>query len=757
MGTPVLDCRPGPGRQTHEKDSTMMRSRPIRLIGATVVAALILVALARGTPSHLSGKGATAATPTSVDQVLTPAQPGTAHTEILWDEWGTPHVYARDAEGVFRGFGWAQMHNHGNLLLRLYAQARGNAAEFGGPEYLQSDRAARIMALPERGREWYAAQTPAFRRNIDAFAAGVNEYAATFSERLDDTFKPMLPLTGADVMAHVARDMFIFVSGESGCSDALPAGALSGTGSAGSNAWAIGPSRSAGGNAMLLANPHLNWAGEHIMFEAHLVAPGYDLYGTALAGFPTITIGFNDRLGWTHSNNPIDACDLYELTPAEGGYRFDGQVRPFETRTETLRVRDADGTSHEEAITLRRSVHGPVVEHDGRLLAIRIASVGQTSAAGLVEQWWEMGRAQNLTEFQAALKRNQLPLFNVIYADRDQHVMAFFGGQVPVRPSGYTGSWRGIVSGDTSATLWTAVHPYEELPGVIDPPGGYVQNSNSSPWSYTFPLVPGLDPAAYPSYVAPRSLSERERRGMRMIEETPRMSLETMIRLKYSTRMELADRLLPELIAAARQSGSEQAQQAAAVLAAWDRSAEPESRGPLLFLLWVSALGVTDATLADLFQVAYDPAAPLTTPRGLADPDAAVVALAGAAEQLQALTGRLDTPWGEIARLARGDVDLPASGFIGDPFGVFHVMVPNVERYFAGEPAPVVFGDTFIAAVEFSTPLRARVLMTYGNATQPGSPHIGDQLVLAAQGELRPAWRTREEVEAHLEERTILR
>jgi len=730
----------------------MIRTEPVKRIGVAVVVALLTIALAHGAQSRVSGGMAETSAERAVTaaQLRASAQPNAGKAEILWDEWGTPHIVAADTDSLFRAFGWAQMHSHGNLLLRLLAQARGEAAAYGGPDFLESDRIVRTMALHEQGQLWYAGQSPDFRANIDAFAAGVNEYAATHPDQLDDTFTPILPITGPDVLAHVVRVMFAFVAGTSDCEAALPEGTLFG-----SNAWAIGASRSASGNAMLLANPHLAWSGDHIFYEAQLVAPGYDVYGTTLVGVPVIAIGFNEHLGWTHTVNTIDACDRYALTPAAGGYLFDGRALPFETRTETLRVREVDGTLREEALVLRRSVHGPVVEQDGRLVALRIASVGQTSTTGLVEQWWEMGRAQDLAQFQAALRRNQLPMFNVLYADRDKHVMAFFGGQVPVRPATHTGSWHGVVPGDTPATLWIEVHPYEELPQVVDPPGGYVQNSNSPPWSYTFPLVPELDPAAYPAYLAPPGVGWRERRGIRMIEETPRMSLDDMIQLKYSTRMELADRLLPELIAAARQSDSTPARDAAEVLAAWDRAAEPESRGALLFSAWFAALAPPDE--AALFLDAYVPADPLHTPRELADPDAAVQALATAASQLQATMGRLDVPWGEVARLARGGVDLPANGFPGDPFGVFRVLSPNPEQLVAGDPAPVVFGDSFIAAVEFGMPLRARVLQTYGNATQPNSPHVGDQLMLSARGALRPAWRTRAEIEAHLEARTVLR
>jgi acyl-homoserine-lactone acylase len=131
----------------------------------------------------------------------------------------------------------------------------------------------------------------------------------------------------------------------------------------------------------------------------------------------------------------------------------------------------------------------------------------------------------------------------VIYADQDGHVLSLFNGQVPDRPQPDR-DWTGLIPGDTSATLWTAIHPYEDLPRVVDPPGGWVQNSNSPPWYTTYPPV--LDPHRFPAYMAPQFLHLRERRGIRMLQEHPRLSLDQLIQLKYSTRMELADRVLDE-------------------------------------------------------------------------------------------------------------------------------------------------------------------------------------------------------------------
>ncbi len=693
-------------------------------------------------------RGATAEAAPATPEVAAAESPSAA-AEVLWDTWGVPHIFAGDAPGLFFGFGWAQAHAHGDLLLRLYAEARGRSAEYYGPDSLAIDRVVRTMGLHRRGAAWYDAQSPDFRANIDAFAAGVNAYAAKHPERLAEPGVAVLPVTGDDVLAHVARIFFQFIGGESEVLDLLL-----GNSERGSNAWAVAPSRTAEGHALLLANPHLPWGGEHTWFEAQLSAPGvYDAYGATLVGVPVLPIAFNDFLGWTHTVNTLDGADLYRLSTDGDGYQFDGATHTFDTRTETVRVRQDDGTLAEESLEVRRSVHGPVVETPRELLAIRITAVDDwSSAAGGLEQWWDMGRATNLAEFEAALQRLQVPIFTVIYADRDGHVLSLFNGQVPVRPAGVE-DWEEPVPGDTSATLWTAIYPYEALPRVVDPPSGWVQNCNSAPWYTTYPLQ--LDPDAYPPDMASREFSLREMRSIRMLEEHPAMSLEQMVELKHSSRFELADRILDDLIAAATDSGDETAQRAAAVLAAWDREANPDSTGVLLFALLASMLGVERS--AALFATPPDPAAPLTTPAGLADPAAAVGALIDAANEVEATFGRLDVPWGEVARLQGGAIDEPANGFLGNPFGVFRVLQVDLGRMLdTGEPQPVDGGDSYIAAVEFADPVRAQALVSYGNASQPGSPHIGDQLALAAKGELRPVWRTRAEIEAHLEAREVL-
>jgi acyl-homoserine-lactone acylase len=341
--------------------------------------------------------------------------------------------------------------------------------------------------------------------------------------------------------------------------------------------------------------------------------------------------------------------------------------------------------------------------------------------------------------------------------------MHFFNALVPVRGKG-TDFWKafGVLPGNTSATLWTKYHPYEDLPCVIDPPSGWLQNANDPPWTTTFPAA--IDVAKFPSYLAPPPYMEfRAQQSARLLMENDRLTLDRMIELKHSTRVELADRVLGDLIAAARESGSDLAKEAAAVLEAWDRKAEADSRGVVLFSVWASELGKGNALRASAnyvpgcksaFSKPWDPQAPLSTPFGLADPAAAVKALEKMAGQLKSAFGSLDAPMGDCARLRRGHYDFPGNG-APDDLGAFRVIdysYSSRDKKFLANA-----GDSYVCAVEFSSPPRAKAVLSYGNASQPGSPHNGDQLALVSRKEMRPVWRSRGEIEAHLESRIELK
>lgn len=664
-------------------------------------------------------------------------------TEILWDTYGVPHIYGKDTRSLFHAFGWAQMQSHGNLILRLYGQARGRAAEYWGEDYLESDRWVRTMGVSGRARQWYEAQSPTFRSNLDAFAAGINAYVREHADRIDDEVEVVLPVDAVDLLAHTQRLIHFTFMVDSERVAEINSDSKEQEQAMGSNAWAIAPARSASGNAMLLANPHLPWSDLFLWYEAQLTAPDINAYGATLVGIPVLTIAFNDHLGWTHTVNTHDGWDAYKLTLADKGYRWDGGVRSFETEEQILQVKQDDAPLRQEPLVVRHSIHGPVIAQSGdKAIALRVVGLNQP---GVLEQWWDMARAKNLAEFEAGLKRLQLPMFTVMYADRDGHIMHLFNGQLPVRSKGNFADWEGLIPGDTSTTLWTKMHSYGDLPRVLDPVSGWLQNANDPPWTTTFPLA--LDPNDYPPYMAPHDPTWfwfRQQRSARMLAEDQQISFEEMVKYKHSTRMELADRLLDDLIPAARQQGNELARRAADVLDAWDHQANADSRGAVLFASWAEAVD-TDR----LFAAPWNQNSPVTTPDGLKDPPVAVAALEDAAAKVEATYGTLDVSWGQVFRLHAGDLDLPANGGPGE-LGIFRVLdfAPSENGRFQS-----IQGDSYVAAIEFSNPVRAMVLTSYGNATQPGSPHSEDQLDLFARKELRPVWRTCEEIEAHLASR----
>jgi acyl-homoserine-lactone acylase len=331
-----------------------------------------------------------------------------------------------------------------------------------------------------------------------------------------------------------------------------------------------------------------------------------------------------------------------------------------------------------------------------------------------------------------------------MYADRAGNILYVFNGRVPRRASGDVAAWSGVVPGDSAATLWTATLPYAALPRVLNPPTGWLQNANDPPWSSTFPRV--LRPGDYPAYLAPRVVALRPQHSIEMLLADSSITLDELVADKHDTHVELADRLLPGLLAAG--GGTPLAREAAGVLGAWDRATGARSRGAVLFLRWVAEY-VRRRRPAGVYATPWREDAALSTPDGVADPAVAVAALDSAAKAVRAAYGALDVPWGDVYRLRGPGVDLPASGG-PDELGIFRAV------WFEGAGGgryQAYGGDGYVAAVEFATPVRARGLLAPGNATQPGSPHRADQLRLMAAGELRPVWTTRAEVLANLESR----
>ena len=708
-------------------------------------------------------------------------------SEILWDTFGIPHLYAKSTPDLFFLYGYAQAEAHANLLLHAYGESRGRAAEYFAPTEanIKADTWVWTNSIPPRSQSWLDQQTPEFRGYLEAFVAGINAYAAKHPEALSEESRRVLPVTALDPMEHAQHFIhFTFVASQR-LAEPTPPRQLAAIepamadDAAGSNGWAIAPSHSASGKPMLLSNPHLAWAGAQTYFEAELTAPGIHIYGATQVGLPVLRFAFNDFLGYTNTVNPIDAADLYRIktgtTPAgEPGFNLDGEVVPFRILAHTLKLRQPDGSFKEQVLNIREALQGPIIKEDsGDPIALRVAGLDRPF---MLEQYWQMSTAHNFKEFETALRRLQAPMYNVIYADRDGHIEYLFGGTLPKRPTlpdvppaKALSFWAGIVPGDTTATLWHTYLTYDELPKVIDPPNGYVQNTNEPPWDAAWPN--NLDPAKYPPYTAPVSVSFRTERSLHMLANQDslnpdhKLTFNAMLEKKLSTRAELADRILPDLLAAADQYGTPQAKQAAQVLAHWDRQTEANSKGAILFYAWARQFMGPSLSNQSNFAILYALADPMHTPRGLKDPAAAARMLDAAATETLHDFAALDVPWGKVMRFqinSQSDgntsrprtppvdgADLPGNGGYGN-LGIFRVVTfgPLVN----GTRTPI-HGDGYVAAIEFTTPPHASMSLSYGNSSQPNSRFHTNQFPLLETKQLREALLTRQAVEAHLDHR----
>jgi acyl-homoserine-lactone acylase len=299
-----------------------------------------------------------------------------------------------------------------------------------------------------------------------------------------------------------------------------------------------------------------------------------------------------------------------------------------------------------------------------------------------------------------------------------------------------------VVPGNTSKTMWTDYLSYDALPKSLDPASGFNQNVNEPPWFMTMPM---LDASKYPAYLSGADVGGslfRVKRSYRLLTESPKLSYEQFLTNKLSTRVEMADALLPDLLKAAPDS------EAKRVLEKWDRSTDTTSRGAVLFKIFTD-IYFANSDVPSHLRVKFDPQHPVDSAYGVADPEWALKALGGAAERVKKTYGSLDVAWGDVYRYASGNADLPGDG--GPPrLGVFRTIefAKKVgDRYYASH------GETFVCAIEFAEKQNAQCSLSYGNFSQPGSIHLEDQLPLMVAKKLHPVWRDRKEIEGNLEKR----
>ena len=657
-----------------------------------------------------------------------PAQQQSSLPTIRRTEYGVPHILAADYRAFGIGLGYAQVEDYGTRVIMSALRARGDMGLTFGRDSMQSDFGARLDR--ERVRETYHLLDQDTRDVLEGFAEGLNIFIRSHPERVPAWASPVfhghdiaaMDIGGASVGA-AQRIVLRQLQRDSGRSEPEP------DPDEGSNAWAFAPSRTKSGRAILLRNPHLQWTSGY--WEAHVTIPGQlNFYGDFRIGGPFAVVGgFNEYLGFATTNNAPDSDEIYslELDPNRPDhYLFDDTSIPLIKRDVTVEFKTESGADRATQ-TFWYTPLGPVAHRTAdRVYVVRAGGEGEYRAG---QQFLRMMQARSLVAWKAALATRARPTSNFTYADRAGNILYIWNGSVPSLPHKSGGDSTAIPA-RRSSDVWRHLLPFDSLPQVLNPKGGYVHNENDPPYYANLNAV--LDTLAYPVYLERPRLGLRSQLALALIHKTRKLSLEDVVKLKHSYRMLLAERVKDDLIKAARASQPDSAVQAAiTVLQRWDNTVAPESRGGLLFETWWRRY--QGLARDSLYGQPWTPTELTTTPRGIGRPDRAVEALVWAIPETIRRFGALDAPWGDVHRVRMGSVDVPVGGCTG-AYGCFRVIgytdQPDGKR-------AATTGDGWVLAVEFTNVPRAYSVLAYGQSSDPASPHHADQAEMFAKGQMK--------------------
>jgi acyl-homoserine-lactone acylase len=684
---------------------------------------------------------------------------------IVRDDWGIAHVRGKtDADAVF-GMVYAQAEDDFNRIETNYINAMGRLAEAVGEGAIWQDLRMKLFIDPDSMRAKYTASPAWLKRLMSAWADGLNYYLTTHPRvkpRVITRFEPWMALTftegsiGSDIESISLDGVAAFYGDSTG----RPAPAVGGrlpaelAEPAGSNAFAIAPSNTVGGRALLLINPHTSF---YFRSELQMASDeGLDAYGAVTWGQFFIYQGFNERLGWMHSSTGADAIDEYaESLVRKGGrlfYRYGRAVRPVMAQQITVPYRTASGTAA-RMFTVYRTHHGPVVRAaGGKWISVRLMQ----KPVEALSQSFLRTRARTLTAYRKVMEYHANSSNNEVYADADGHIAYFHPQFVPKRDDRF--DWTRPVDGSDPATEWHGVHGVEDSPHVVDPPNGWIQNTNDWPYSAAGPDSPKA--ADFPRYMDQAGESPRGLHAIQVLEGRRDFTPERLRDAAFDSYLTAFARLVPPLLAAYDSAADGDPLRASlaqpmAVLRAWDYRWSAGSVATALAVYWGDTLAALTAGHAGVAGMTpYDYMATRATAAER------LGALAAATDRLTRDFGTWRSPWGRINRFQRltGDIEQQfddARPSIAVPFtsARWGSLASFGARTYPGTKRRYgTYGNTFVAVVEFGRDsVRAMAVTAGGESGDPHSPHFSDQAESYASGRLRQVYFYPEQLRGHTE------
>lgn len=688
---------------------------------------------------------------------------------IIRDKWGIPHIYGKsDADAVF-GLLYAQCEDDFKRVEMNYIEKLGRLSEINGEKDIYNDLLIRLVIDSTEAIKDFDTSPPWLQKLMQAYADGINFYLYKHPEvkpALLTKFKPWYPLLWtdgsigaidiADVSVNEIRSFYGGGDPTIGLSamvkhkedvDPLPGG---------SNGFAIAPSKTASGNAILYINPHVTfYFRPEVAVESE---EGLHVYGAVTWGQFFVYQGFNEHCGWMHTSSYSDVADSYveKVRNRNNQLVYEYENTLMNVIQKPIKIQYLEnGKLLTKTITAYYTHHGPVMaKRNGSWITVR---ANNRNVRGLIQSW-ERTKSNSFADFKKSMELVANTSNNTVYADDKGNISYWHGNFMPRRDPKF--NWSKPVDGSISATEWNRLHTLDQLIQVHNPSTGFIQNCNSTPFTVSGSASPKKE--NFPTYMAPAGENFRGINAVKILSSTDQYTIDKVIQSGYNTHLAAFDILVPALLKAykAHQKDSAYLQlgSVAKTIEDWDRNASESSVATTVAIEWGQKIwptilrGTGSGDNADQVDKTKYFAANASA-AALLDP------LVAAIHDLNKRFGTWQKPWGDVNRYQRlsGNLaekfdDAQPSIPVGFAASTWGCLPSFVSRTYPGTNIRYGYnGNSFICAVEFGKKVKAKSLLAGGESGDINSKHFGDQAVMYSKGQFKDVLFYKEDVLKNVE------
>jgi len=469
---------------------------------------------------------------------------------VFYDTYGIPHIYGKTESDAFRALGYVHAQDRLWQMELLRRVGRGGLSEVFGEELLPTDKffialgiidASKAAVTELKKDQQMMILTEAYLDGINQFIAEgptPPEYYLTGLKKnpfvLEDVYNAIGYMAFSFAAAHRTDPLLTNIRNKLGeeyledlaiavdpttkrisnynetdsVESSLTTTVLSALNELsipqfiGSNAWVIGPEKTKSGKVLFANDPHIGFAQPSVWYEAHISTPTYEKYGYHLAGipFPMLAHDRNIAYGLTMFEN--DDIDFYaeEPHPTDSTkYKTELGWNTYEHVNTEIKVKGASPVF----FGYRKTRNGPVLNEiasqvEGEI-PISMSWIYTQRSNKLLEAFYGMSHAKNISEFRSALPNIHAPGLNVMYGDSEGNIAWWAAGALYQMPDSLDTKF--VLNGNSGAEKPLRYLNFTENPQAENPPWNYVYSANNQPDS--------VNGNWYPGYYFPENRAKR--------------------------------------------------------------------------------------------------------------------------------------------------------------------------------------------------------------------------------------------------------